>query len=106
MHLVKWLKVHSKMGERMTKWLNNSDKTHTKLKGIVQLSKNASRSENNSSLHEDETEPQEGDSPDFPLFPKLSEWAALSSVPSPNCEKVYGNLEEMEVSSFLHQTIF
>ena len=86
MPAMKWPKIHSQMGERKTRWLNNLEKNtyHTKHAYRVTL-KGAYKVKKSSSLQENETEPQREDTHDFP--PTVVRIGRAILIPSPNCEK-------------------
>ena len=81
MPAMKCREIYSHMGGRITRWLNNPEKTLTTLNKDRAVLEKCKQIKDNSNLQEDETELQGGDPPDFPLLLRLSEWAALSSVP-------------------------
>ena len=65
----------------MTRWLNSPEKTIPRPNKYRATLYKCKQIKNKSSLQEDATEPQGGDSLDFLLLPKLSRWTALSSIP-------------------------
>ena len=72
------------MGER-----NYPEKTLTGINKYPATLEKCKLIKNKSSLQEDDAEPQVEDSPNFLLLPRLSEWAALSSVPFSKLRKVF-----------------